>query len=1362
MPNRDPLENNSYDPLDDPEQQQFYPADGSKGMRPDPRAKMTPYQLAKLKYVAAPFDNPPGPSVLDSFTYGVAINTDKIKAFFNSFDEEEHSERFDFRTGKSTPITDVENAELRDLVMQEDELEEITNGISSTGAKIAKSAGSVFNPLNVAAFITIGKVFKGAEGALALGKYAETWINNTAGLNAVRYLGNVARVAGETATFQYLEDRSRQVIGLPVENIGDNAFSAGMYGAGFGALWYGAPYLKKFLKELNSEIIHADRTHNAVIREDGSVKVNHSQGAETLIESASSLEENAPLNSELAAEKVGGNEPLSYSEDTKPTDASIGTGLSTLGIVGGLAVGAAVTTDDVEAIPKIHWKLPNFGPRAKSLAHPNLKVKQAAELYYGNKIEGNLTGSGIATSIIDKREVNKADIALNHLMVDEHLARFKDRELSKNPDLKNKDLENMFQAEYMEGIIEGGVSNDPIINSVVKNQREIFRKYLERGIDVDAFENPQEMMNNEFCPQYHDRNRIKPELDRWVGNLTKGISEENLEYSVDEVREVVDDIIETAYYGKRTPFEGSFPGIGLPSSLKGRKIRINQKYLKDFLVRDPKVVMERFINGVGGRIAEEEVLSRAGVLPAVSSEGKATIQKNYENSLLSISVAKGKIKKLNEGLKKTKAYFRSAISNEHKSLNLEISENKKAAAQIEKINEKIGKKDVDLNNRISSLNELNESFSQHYKEYESLVNEFEPKIKKAEEDFLRLKEEFVKEAKMAEEDFYAYDEAFIWEEEEKGDVKPRKEVIERFKELKDYEKALSRLEKDYASRRSKVESEINKTRKIFESKISKIEKEIQKGSLKRKETERLLAEESVNLQELEEFWSSKIAENRKQYESNLDIRKDIEKDLENSLSELEELKGALSSSIELSKQFKKEYDYAMRPKVRFNELLKQYYDSIGGHATTPEEIRGADLIRAMPLVVSGQMDSMARKALEQSFGGTWITGLLDAFQHMNVASLLGGLGLSAIEDISVNAAKGTLGQHIETIIEMGGYEKIINSLKGQELLRLGFGLDRILDNVRTLSSVNVMEDLGALADDYVSRFAEKVTKPLSHKVINASGIRVIDAIREFASASMILDDIAERILAGEKKVGILEGEIVGRIKKQIRDHMTHTDDGTALYNTELWTDIDARDDFIAEARRRVRQEVIKADKADIPDFFRTPIGKLFSLFQNFSFALTNQVLYPMIKGGHYGEVASLVTFSMGFGMLREMVSSRLRNDFYDGKDQDKERVRFFKNVLRRTQLGLLNTPLEIIYDGVFGETRIKNANDIVASALRGGNLKYAMDFWDAGTGILRKRLKDEDLTQQNIRRLIKCMPLQNAPYVAPLWNYFVVPQFKEK
>jgi hypothetical protein len=438
----------------------------------------------------------------------------------------------------------------------------------------------------------------------------------------------------------------------------------------------------------------------------------------------------------------------------------------------------------------------------------------------------------------------------------------------------------------------------------------------------------------------------------------------------------------------------------------------------------------------------------------------------------------------------------------------------------------------------------------------------------------------------------------------------------------------------------------------------------------------------------------------------------------------------------------------------FKEVEEKFLREQGGYVTDSEAAEGYKLLLEMPRIVSGQFDAARRKELDLAMGGSWARQAIGMFQDLNVARFLGGVGIAGAVDIAANAAKGTTCRHICGLIKhcFGG---ALGGLTKEEAMAAGFAIDDLLAETRHVSSVSTLEDIPSKIGDMIAKSREKVTRPLAEFAINLSKIRILDGARERVASSLNCLDVGSKILAGERKVGKLEGEVLERIKAQLEKYKTTDPDGISFYNLSSWDDALARADFEAEIRRGVRGEVFRPNIGDIPNAMRTPHAKIFGMFYSFSCGMVNSIILPMAQAGRYGQLATLVAASSGYEILGEFIRSHIRGNPYDLNSAEDIEKLAYRGLAKAPVISQLMSGVNIVTFGQFGESIMKSGYDLSSTILRGGNLSFAFDAFDAARSLGQIAAGKRVLTQKEARKMIKIIPFQNNYFVRPLFNIMI-------
>jgi hypothetical protein len=430
----------------------------------------------------------------------------------------------------------------------------------------------------------------------------------------------------------------------------------------------------------------------------------------------------------------------------------------------------------------------------------------------------------------------------------------------------------------------------------------------------------------------------------------------------------------------------------------------------------------------------------------------------------------------------------------------------------------------------------------------------------------------------------------------------------------------------------------------------------------------------------------------------------------------------------------------------YSELISAYMKEIGGFVKTAEEKDALVFIESLPRIAMGMVNDGITEGIRKLPGGNVALKFIDVLKNLNVSRAMGGLGLTAIEDLAQNASKFTLFQHIEAVFNhaVGGKLKGISK---EEAIKYGFCCDRILEEIRSMGGDVRFGDAHSLKmglegkAEVAMDWARHKTSRIASKVVKASGIMFIDDMREIASASESAITIANIILGKEKgTLGKLRGQKVLDIKRNLEKYTTYGEDNVPLFNTELWEPEAARN-FWGEVRRRVRFDVVRPDIGDVPAVFNTPLGPLVSMFYRYTFGVYNSVLLPMIRDGRYGQLATWLVFNYALTMLRQKVHNCIAG--YPDKPINHEYV--FKNL----PIGPLNFS-DYIYRGINGELKFKSLTRVIDDMISHGSLQYGFDLARA----IQKSVSGKPLSNTDIKRNVKLTPYSNLPYFEGLLNHF--------
>lgn len=291
-----------------------------------------------------------------------------------------------------------------------------------------------------------------------------------------------------------------------------------------------------------------------------------------------------------------------------------------------------------------------------------------------------------------------------------------------------------------------------------------------------------------------------------------------------------------------------------------------------------------------------------------------------------------------------------------------------------------------------------------------------------------------------------------------------------------------------------------------------------------------------------------------------------------------------------------------------------------------EDVEEMEFLRMIPKLIRGSVSREYGKVLNTRSGNKTVRNIQGAMSALNVVTLLGRVAISVMEDIALTASKRGLIRHIAEIIN-SVFGKTFENMNKQELQRYGIACESLSGRIRSMVSYG----------DETWNWPMK----LSSKFMEATGLPMLDDFRAEIISNDLVVELAEKILKGEKFDTRLNQKSLKLIREELKKHSKKTEYGITDTNISGWKSFDAKRDFMSEVERLLRQEIVQPGAGDIPLFIKTPLGKLVAMFQGFNFALTNNVLLPLLVKGYKGELSKLMVYGWGFAALSTIIRGYL-------------------------------------------------------------------------------------------------------------------------
>ncbi len=388
-----------------------------------------------------------------------------------------------------------------------------------------------------------------------------------------------------------------------------------------------------------------------------------------------------------------------------------------------------------------------------------------------------------------------------------------------------------------------------------------------------------------------------------------------------------------------------------------------------------------------------------------------------------------------------------------------------------------------------------------------------------------------------------------------------------------------------------------------------------------------------------------------------------------------------------------------------------------------------ELLKKIPKLITGQISSELRFNLGNSSTNRSFNKILRTLDTLNSTTLLGKVGLAAIEDLALTASERGLFRHIGELWR----HKFGNALEGfskEDLHRFGIAIESLSGNINVLSSPSHATKLSSL-------------------FWKLTGAPQIDDFRSRVIASLMSQDIAASILQGKEFSTRLNTRSLDSIRKELQNHAVIGEHGIEDINISSWESFDAKRDFMSEVERNIRTNIPVPGAGDIPLFFKSPLGKLTTMFMGWTFSLTNQIILPLMQSGkvEWARLAKLMTYGFGLSFLTNIIRGYIRGNPYDLAKSE-----IYKDSVLKMPLGVFGIPIEM------GNQLFRGANwgkDVAYNVVKGGSLRWIWDAMDTGIATYKAEKRGR-WTEKDVRRWYGITPFANLWFINPILNYFNV------
>lgn len=247
---------------------------------------------------------------------------------------------------------------------------------------------------------------------------------------------------------------------------------------------------------------------------------------------------------------------------------------------------------------------------------------------------------------------------------------------------------------------------------------------------------------------------------------------------------------------------------------------------------------------------------------------------------------------------------------------------------------------------------------------------------------------------------------------------------------------------------------------------------------------------------------------------------------------------------------------------------------------------------------------------------------LGTISNWNVARYLSDCVFSQLQDwANVSLAQDgwkTFGGILKSAVK-SIFSPELRSFYKQEMIDYGIGGSLWLENVRSKPLLSITEETGAWAK------AERVSGKVAEAAVKYSGVSLFDAHTQCAAAYLASQDLrrmGERLSKGVKLTNYqarlaqdnnLDVDTIKAIYEQIQKHGKQVGEAFSI-NTSKWTD-----QTLANRVRRIMHkagtDATMVPAAELPIFFRNPVGKMILQFKSFATATFGKMFVPAFENG---------------------------------------------------------------------------------------------------------------------------------------------------
>lgn len=251
----------------------------------------------------------------------------------------------------------------------------------------------------------------------------------------------------------------------------------------------------------------------------------------------------------------------------------------------------------------------------------------------------------------------------------------------------------------------------------------------------------------------------------------------------------------------------------------------------------------------------------------------------------------------------------------------------------------------------------------------------------------------------------------------------------------------------------------------------------------------------------------------------------------------------------------------------------------------------------------------------------------------------------------------------------------------------------------------------------------------------AQGLNAIGTMEMWVNQLRQLDTLSEKKMNKLLDVGI-DKEWGKRIIDQVRKHGTKRN-GVTMPETHLWDDIEAGKRFENALRKEIYTTTLMVGKGDVPLFAKTEQGKFFTMFMSFMFSSTQRWIVAGLQRKDIEFLQGMLMISVAGGMVsygKALATGRELSDnpidhVIDGMD-------------RGGALGMMSLPVGWARDFVKEDVSSgRVGRGMVEQFMMPAGARYAQDV---GSSMLKLLNPDETMTEDDIWRMMRAVPLANS------------------